>query len=100
MGENVDNDSFNEGLKDLELTLEILNNHLKLKTFLSGYKYSLADLAVSTSLRPYFEGVIEKDLSERYKHITRWFNYCSSIGESVQVFGFAKFCEKRALKIK
>ncbi len=91
LAQNVDKEASTLAQKDLETTLESLNNHLQLRTFLSGYQYSLSDLAVSTSLRPYFERVILKEQRDKYSHVTRWFNFCTSLSEVVQAFGYVKF---------
>ena len=88
--ENVDKDSFALAMADLDITLDTLNSHLKLRTFLTGYSYTLSDLAVSIALRPYFERIISKETRAKFNHVSRWFNFCSSLSEVVQTFGYIK----------
>ncbi len=58
-------------------TLERLNSHLQLNSYIDGYSPSHLDLNVHVS--------VPKPVLSRYPHINRWYHHISAIGSSIQV---------------
>nr|DBA20552.1 TPA: hypothetical protein GDO54_017317 [Pyxicephalus adspersus] len=61
---------------ELQRILEVLDSHLKVRTYLVGERLSLADIAVSCCLIHPFSKVISPSTQETFTNVTRWFLTC------------------------
>ena len=81
---------------DLKKALAILNEHLRLRTYLVGERITLADIVVGLTLQTLFVKVLDATFRKPYNNVVRWFltlvnqpNFKSVVGEIV-------LCEKAA----
>eukprot|EP00612_Vaucheria_litorea_P007669 CAMPEP_0171472784 /NCGR_PEP_ID=MMETSP0946-20130122/1473_1 /TAXON_ID=109269 /ORGANISM="Vaucheria litorea, Strain CCMP2940" /LENGTH=390 /DNA_ID=CAMNT_0012002465 /DNA_START=53 /DNA_END=1225 /DNA_ORIENTATION=- len=83
-----------KALKDLTSALSVLEEHLKLRTFLVGRSITLADISIAAAL------VLPMKLSLGDKErksltcVTRWFNTCVNQEKFVKVIGPVTVCKK------
>ncbi len=61
------------GLKDLKAALAVLENHLKLETFLVGRHVTLADVCCAAALVLPFKLVLDDKERKALTNVTRWF---------------------------
>uniref|UniRef100_A0A8C5QQ96 Valine--tRNA ligase n=1 Tax=Leptobrachium leishanense TaxID=445787 RepID=A0A8C5QQ96_9ANUR len=74
-------------LTELQRILEVLDSHLKVRTYLVGERVSLADIAVSCCLiQPYIK-VLPPSTSLKLPNVTRWFLTCVNQHQFKEVLG-------------
>ena len=79
---------------DLFRLLGILDEFLKLKTFLVGERISLADISVCFNLILLMErGLLEQD-RDKFTYLMRWFNTIINQKNVKDVIGDIQLCEK------
>ena len=59
---------------DINRSLEILNTHLKFKTFLVGNRVSLADISLASILSLGYLFAFEQKTRDNFVNVTRWFS--------------------------
>ena len=68
--------------------LQHLEDFLRTRTFLVGERLSLADIAMSTSMMPLFQFVLDdKERRSKFPNSTRWFNTCLNQREFLSTLG-------------
>uniref|UniRef100_A0ACB8EG18 Uncharacterized protein n=1 Tax=Sphaerodactylus townsendi TaxID=933632 RepID=A0ACB8EG18_9SAUR len=77
---------------ELQKILEVLDGHLKLRTYLVGEAVTLADVTVACSLLLPYKYVLDQDLCTSYTNVTRWFLTCINQPEFQAVLGPVKLC--------
>jgi len=75
--------------------LNILNEHLKLQSFLVGDRLSLADVVVSSTLLNGFKMVFDGNFRKPYPNVTRWFTTVVNQPNFVKVLGEIELCQKQ-----
>ena len=70
----------------LNATIELINSHLKLRSFLVGYSVSLADYAVWGALKAnsVFNSQLKNGKTGSIEHLGRWFVYIASLPQVKQ----------------
>lgn len=91
--------AFNSGLQtravnDLKSLLNFLNEHLKTRTVLVGYKISIADVSVAAHLAYAYQFLIDENMRKTCVNVTRWFSFVSGQDEWRSNFGRPHFCTK------
>ncbi|CAF4942606.1 unnamed protein product, partial [Rotaria sp. Silwood1] len=82
---------------ELQHALQLLNNHLRTRTYLVGERITLADIAVACDLLLLFQWILEPSLRDPYPHVNRWFLTLIHQEEFQAVIGTDfKLCEKTA----
>ncbi|XP_059826939.1 valine--tRNA ligase [Hypanus sabinus] len=79
---------------DLQKALRLLDDHLKLRTYLVGEAITLADIAVSCALLLPYQHVFEPDFRKPYVNVNRWFLTCVNQPEFKRALAEVKLCEK------
>ncbi|XP_054834298.1 valine--tRNA ligase [Eublepharis macularius] len=79
-------------LVELRKLLEVLDSHLKLRTYLVGEALTLADVTVACSLLLPYKYVLDLGLRTHYTNVTRWFLTCVNQPEFKAVLGPLKLC--------
>jgi elongation factor 1-gamma len=72
----------------------MLNEHLKLRTVLTGVKLSLADFALAAQLEKYFQFFMDEKLRNSFVHVTRWMLFVCGQEEWKRTFGKLRLCDK------
>ena len=68
--------------------LQHLEDFLRTRTFLVGERLSLADMAMSTSMMPLFQFVLDdKERKSKFPNSTRWLNTCLNQREFLSTLG-------------
>ena len=68
--------------------LQHLEDYLRTRTFLAGERLSLADIAMSMSIMPLFQYVLEeKEQRSKYPNSTRWLKTCLNQREFLSTIG-------------
>lgn len=83
-----------EALTRLLDALKVLDNHLKLHTFLVGNRITIADISLAVSLMVGFRFVWDEKFRKNIPHITRWYEYIINQEPVVKVFGKPVLCKK------
>ncbi|XP_069775606.1 valine--tRNA ligase isoform X2 [Narcine bancroftii] len=81
---------------DLRKTLQFLDNHLKLRTYLVGEAVTLADIAVTCALLLPYQHVFEPDFRKPYVNVNRWFMTCVNQPEFKRALGEVRLCQEMA----
>uniref|UniRef100_H3B5X3 valine--tRNA ligase n=1 Tax=Latimeria chalumnae TaxID=7897 RepID=H3B5X3_LATCH len=79
--------------QELKKLLQVLDDYLKLRTYLVGERITLADIAVSCSLLLPYKYVLEPALRKSYVNVNRWFLTCVNQPQFRKVLGEVKLCE-------
>jgi elongation factor 1-gamma len=79
---------------DIRKALQILNDHLKTRTFLVGERISLADIYVSCSLYPLYQTVLDPGFRNSFAHTNRWFLTCINQPNFLKVIGTIELTKK------
>lgn len=58
--------------------LNLLNEHLKTRTVMCGFKVTIADVAVAAQLNYLFQFVIDEKLRNGCVNVARWFSFISA----------------------
>ncbi|XP_075042710.1 valine--tRNA ligase [Mixophyes fleayi] len=72
---------------ELQRILELLDSHLKVRTYLVGERLSIADIAVSCCLIHPFSKVISPATRQSLPNITRWFLTCVNQPQFKEIVG-------------
>lgn len=75
-----------KALADLRKALEIIENHLKFRTFLVGNSVSLADISLAGTLVLGFKFLLEPKYRQGLDNIIRWFELISHQEAFFKVF--------------
>lgn len=79
--------------EDTKKVLQVLENHLLLRTYLVGEQITLADIVVACSLFYAFKIVFDKDFRKPYTAVTRWFQTLMNQPEFQAVVGDVPLCD-------
>ena len=52
-----------------------MNDHLRIRTFFSGNKISIADISISSALYYGYKFILDVNFRYLYANVTRWFNF-------------------------
>ncbi|CAJ0948834.1 unnamed protein product [Ranitomeya imitator] len=72
---------------ELQKILEVLEGHLKVRTYLVGERLSLADIAVSCCLVHPFSKVISSSHRQSTPNVTRWYLTCVNQPQFKEILG-------------
>jgi len=72
----------------------VLNQYFLTRTFLVGERFSLADVAVLSSLEPLYRLVLDPSFRRPFPNVNRWFNTCLHHEAVRSVLGEVVLCEK------
>jgi len=75
--------------------LETMNNCLASRTFITGERASVADVAIFSSLVLAFKQVLSPENRKDFPHVTRWFQTCAH-HKNFKSFGKVELCSKEA----
>lgn len=84
---------FRLAVEDLTKILQKLNNHLGLRSFMVGYNVTLADLAVTTALHPFYSLLLDEKTRKNFPNVTRLFLFVSNLSHVTSVLGKARLCK-------
>ena len=73
---------------------KVLDNHLKLNSFLVGNRLTIADISISVTLRPAFQYIWDEKFRKNIPNITRWYEYLINQEPFKKVFGRPILCKK------
>jgi len=82
--------------QEVKNVLNVLNNHLKTKTYLVGERVTLADIAVACNLLMLYKQVLEPAFRQAYGNVNRWFTTLINQKEFKEVLGEVQLCTKMA----
>jgi len=89
-----DHERAHKAKEDLKKVVEILENHLKGKTFLVGNHLTIADIAVATSLFLPFRYLWEESARKGFPNVTRYFENIATNQHFQNVYGKLWLCQK------
>jgi elongation factor 1-gamma len=78
---------------DLKKGMSLLENHLKMETFIVGRQITVADVAIATTLLLPLKLVLDAKAREAFPNVMRWFDLCVHQQAFVDVVGETKLCE-------
>jgi len=81
---------------ELKHILQLLNDHLRTRTYIVGERITLADIVLACDLLLLFQWIIDPAQREIYPNTTRWFSTLINQTEFKHVIGDYKLCEKMA----
>jgi len=87
--------SVDRAKEDTRAVLNVLNSHLKTRTYLVGERLTLADLAVAADLILLYQYVLDDKTREQYVNTNRWFTTVVNQQHFKSVLGEFKLCEKQ-----
>jgi len=79
--------------QDLKKGMHVIENHLKMETFIVGRQMTLADIAIATTLLLPLKLVLDAKAREAFPNLMRWFDLCIHQTAFVDVVGETKLCE-------
>lgn len=91
---DYDADIVNNAKNDIKKALGLLNEHLRLRTFLVGERISLADIIVAVNLLNLFTRVADPNFRKPFVNVTRWFTTLINQPNFKSVIGEVVFCAK------
>ncbi|KAF0682950.1 Aste57867_24963 [Aphanomyces stellatus] len=86
-----------KAFEDLKKTLQVLENHLLLRTYFVGEQITLADIAVFGALIYPFKFALDKDFRKPYSNLIRWFQTVAAQPEFAAVVGDVPLCDNATL---
>ncbi|XP_077995519.1 elongation factor 1-gamma-like [Glandiceps talaboti] len=81
---------------DVKKILNVLNEHLKTRTYLVGERVTLADITTACNLLMLYRQVLDGDFRKAYCNVNRWFTTLINQKEFKTVIGDVQLCEKMA----
>jgi elongation factor 1-gamma len=82
--------------EEVKHCLQILDDHLRLRTYLVGERISLADITVCCNLLQLYQHVLDAEFRKPYVHTNRWFNTMINQPNVKAVIGEFNMCTKMA----
>jgi elongation factor 1-gamma len=79
---------------DATAGLKILDNHLKVNTFMVGKKLTIADIALVSVLVNAFKFVFEEKFRKSIPNVTKWFDSICELPAFTKVWGKIRLCVK------
>lgn len=83
-----------EATERLVEALKVLENHLKLHTFLVGNRITIADIAIAVIFQIAFRFVWDEKFRKNIPNITRWYEYLVNQTPFKTVYGRPVLCKK------
>ncbi|XP_017767879.1 PREDICTED: elongation factor 1-gamma [Nicrophorus vespilloides] len=88
--------SFEKAKEDIKVALNVLNTHLRTKTFLVGERITLADISMACTMLYVYTKVLDPEFRKPFIHVTRWFTTVVNQPQFKAVAGETKLCDKVA----
>lgn len=79
---------------DATAGLKILDNHLKVNTFMVGNKLTIADVALVSVLVNAFKFIFEEKFRKSVPNVTKWFESICQLPAFAKVWGKIRLCVK------
>lgn len=79
---------------DVTAYLKILDNHLKVNTFMVGKKLTIADVALVSLLVSPFKFIFEEKFRKSVPNVTKWFESICELPAFLKVWGKVRLCAK------
>jgi elongation factor 1-gamma len=79
--------------QDLKKGMGVLENHLKMETFVVGRQMTLADIAIATTLLLPLKLVLDAKARAAFPNVMRWFDLCVHQQAFIDTVGETKLCE-------
>lgn len=73
---------------------KVLDDHLKLNSFLVGNRITIADISIAVILRPAFQYIWDEKFRKNIPNITRWYEYLINQDPFKKVYGRPILCKK------
>ncbi|KAJ3378545.1 Elongation factor 1-gamma [Lobulomyces angularis] len=89
-----------KAIENLNLSLEVLNEHLLNNTFLVGERITLADIKLCSSLLDFFKFYFNDAFTSKFKCLTRWFNTIANQDYVKEVIGSTKYHKLKEIDSK
>lgn len=86
-----------QAMNDLKKALQVLENHLLLRTYLVGESITLADIALVSALVYPMKFLLDKTFRKPYPCVARWFDTCVHQPSFSAVVGDVPLCDKPML---
>eukprot|EP00397_Hematodinium_sp_SG-2012_P040401 GEMP01044254.1.p1 GENE.GEMP01044254.1~~GEMP01044254.1.p1 ORF type:complete len:349 (+),score=89.85 GEMP01044254.1:80-1048(+) len=86
--------AYDKALKDLQVALTKLEEHIKNQPFLVGHRPTLADIVVVCALLDGFRKVLDTQFRKPFPKVVEWFTRCAELPQFKQIIGADKLCEK------
>lgn len=83
--------------EDVKKYLQVLENHLLLRTFLVGESITLADIAMASMFVYPMKFLLDSAFRKPYPCVMRWFNTCVNQPEFQAIVGDVPLCDKEVL---
>jgi len=85
---------------DIKKALQILNNHLNVRTFLVGERITLADISVACTLYRLYQLVMDPGFRKPFGNVTRWYLTVVNQPEVRRVVGEVTLSEKMQVAVE
>lgn len=79
--------------EDTKKALQVLENHLLLRTYLVGEQITLADIVLASALLYPFKMLLDKDFRKPFTAVTRWFQTLVNQPEFQVIVGDVPLCD-------
>jgi len=79
--------------EDLKKGMALLDNHLKMETFLVGRQMTMADIAVATTMLLPMKLVLDEAARKPFPNLMRWFDLCIHQQVFIDVVGETTLCK-------
>lgn len=89
-----DGEKQGRAMKDLLALLQVLDNQLKMSSFLVGKTQTLADITVASALVNVFQFALQEKARNNFNNVMKWFKTVTSQKEWVNVWGKSRLCVK------
>jgi len=80
--------------EDVKKALQILENHLLLRTYLVGEQITLADITIASALIYPMKMLLDKDFRKPFSNVLRWFTTLVNQPQFIAVVGDVPLCDK------
>jgi elongation factor 1-gamma len=90
----VDQEAFNESVKNLRESLKILNTHLEGKNFMVGEQITVADVVLAHFIQLIFQVLIEQNQRKGMPHLAAWFDKIASNEHYIKRNGKVQLCAR------
>jgi len=96
LGVAYNQDVYNAGVKEMKERVKQLNSHLAdgTKMFMVGNRFTLADIALFTSVMGPFSTTLDAGFRKAMPHVAAWFERVANQSAVLNTCGVTRLCEK------
>ena len=89
---------FNYALEELRKAIKVIDEQLKMRSFLVADRITLADVIICCQMDKAFRLIITSDMRKKLPNLTRWFSYIRQTQPFVSKIGQLFLCQAKGFE--